>query len=70
MASEKKKRKSWGKDRKGKDAFLGDRRGYLKSQGYYNSSKRQQIKSNTRKEIESEKELKHLESFNSFNYEK
>ena len=67
MASEKKKRKSWGKDRKGHDSFLGNRRGYLKQQGYYNGSKRQAIKTQSRKEAESEaSELKHLESFHTF----
>ncbi len=65
MASEASKRKVTNKE-KGTDKFLSSRRGMRGATGY-NSSKRQDIKISSKKEVEKETvEMKHLENFQSF----
>lgn len=70
MASESKKRKvSKTLDKKGSDKFLSNRRSSRGCAGF-NSSKRQNIKNQSRNEIQSKEDdanLKHLESFKKFN---
>ena len=68
MASVSKKRKKsdFSQKGKGRDGFLSNRRSSRGAYGY-NSSKRHNIKDQSRKEIETEtSDLKHLESFSTF----